>query len=75
MIYVIDHINARCDRRRFLRFQGTWSGVGHRKMSPSCRGLNSDEFSFFKILPSSSGTRDSFSGVCIKIVIIIMGFN
>ena len=37
-------INARCGRHRFLRFQGTESGVGHPKLPPSFRGLNFDDF-------------------------------
>ena len=59
-------INARCGRRRFLRFWSTWSGVGHPEMPPSCPELNSDDFPFFRNLSSSSGTRDSFFGSCYK---------
>ena len=70
MIYVIDHINARCDRRRFLRFQGTWSGVGHPERSPSCLGLNSDDFAFFKTLNRTSVPKVSlFHSKFVKIII------
>ena len=41
-------INARCGRQRFLRFKGTWSGVGHPEMPPLCLELNSDDFPFFR---------------------------
>ena len=54
--------NARCSPPRFLGFQGTQSGMGNPKMSPSCRELNSDDFPFFRNLSSSSRTRDSFFG-------------
>ena len=32
-------------------------------MAPSCQELNSDEFPFFKIPPSTSRTRDSRGGI------------
>ena len=59
---ILKIINARCGRRRFLRFWSTWSGVGHPEMPPSCLELNSDDFPFFRNLSSTSGTRDSFFG-------------
>ena len=37
--------------------------VGHPEMPPSCLELNSDDFPFFKIPPSTSRTRDSRGGI------------
>ena len=51
---ILKIINARCGRRRFLRFWSTWSGVGHPEMPPSCLELNSDDFPFFRNPPSTS---------------------
>ena len=51
---ILKIINARCGRRRFLRFWSTWSGVGHPEMPPSCLELNSDDFPFFRDPPSTS---------------------
>ena len=63
---ILKIINARCGRRRFLRFWSTWSGVGHPEMPPSCLELNSDDFPFFRNISSTSGTKDSFFGSCYK---------
>ena len=63
---ILKIINARCGRRRFLRFWSTWSGVGHPEMPPSCLELNSDDFPFFRNLSSTSRTKDSFFGSCYK---------
>ena len=62
-------INARCGRQRFLRFKGTWGGVGHPEMPPSCLELNSDDFPFFKIPPRLLARLEpeiAFSGVVIR---------